>query len=51
MRTGCSFIPLQGRAGWAGYLDPAAYAVQRPDADAAVIRPLEVITSRLPGIV
>ncbi|MEW1653959.1 MULTISPECIES: hypothetical protein [unclassified Streptomyces] len=44
--------PAPGSGGLGGlYLDPAAYAVHRPDADGAVIRPLEMITSRLPGIV
>lgn len=43
---GVSFVPLQGPA---GHLDTLVYAVHRPDADPAVIRLLEMITSLPPG--
>ncbi|TWV53534.1 LysR family transcriptional regulator [Streptomyces misionensis] len=44
--AGVSFIPLRGHA---DYLDTTVYAVHRPDADPAVIRLVEMITSLRPG--
>ncbi|MEV0275884.1 LysR family transcriptional regulator [Streptomyces sp. NPDC050610] len=43
---GVSFVPLHGPT---GRLDTTVYAVYRPDADRAVIRLLEMITSLPPG--
>ncbi|WEB38591.1 LysR family transcriptional regulator [Streptomyces yunnanensis] len=43
---GVSFVPLRGQV---GHLDTAVHAVHRPDADPAVIRLLEMITSLPPG--
>ncbi|MGI5335921.1 LysR family transcriptional regulator [Streptomyces sp. CA-181903] len=39
---GVCLIPLRGRT---GYLDTAVYAIRRPDADAAVIRLLDMATA------